>query len=84
MTTPFFPALRRFCGKIRFHRYFPFELSQEGNEGADVCSRHDVVFSVIEALKGQPLFGHITLMRSERSAIAALVTDLLEEGYPAA
>jgi len=46
--------------------------------------RHDGVFSVIEALKGQPLFGHITLMRSERSAIAALVTDLLEEGYPAA
>ena len=46
--------------------------------------RHDGVFSVIEALKGQPLFGHITLMRSERSAIAALVTDLLEEGHPAA
>ena len=40
--------------------------------------RHDGVASVIEALKGQSLFGHITLMRSERSAIAALVTDLLE------
>jgi PhoH-like ATPase len=40
--------------------------------------RHDGVASVIETLKGQSLFGHVTLTRSERSAIAALVTDLLE------
>ncbi|WP_240792362.1 MULTISPECIES: PhoH family protein [unclassified Salinibacterium] len=40
--------------------------------------RHDGVASVIEALKGHALFGHITLTRSERSAIAALVTDMLE------
>ena len=40
--------------------------------------RHDGVASVIEALKGQSLFAHMTLTRSERSAIAALVTDLLE------
>jgi PhoH-like ATPase len=40
--------------------------------------RHDGVASVIESLKGHPLFGHITLMRSERSAIAALVTEMLE------
>jgi len=40
--------------------------------------RHDGVASVIEALKGQPLFAHITLTRSERSQIAALVTELLE------
>ncbi|MDH6277241.1 PhoH-like ATPase [Aurantimicrobium minutum] len=40
--------------------------------------RHDGIASVIESLKGQTLFGHITLTRSERSAIAALVTDLLE------
>lgn len=40
--------------------------------------RHDGIASVIESLKGQELFGHITLTRSERSAIAALVTDLLE------
>ena len=40
--------------------------------------RHDGVVSVIEALKGHPLFAHITLSRSERSAIAALVTDLLD------
>jgi PhoH-like ATPase len=40
--------------------------------------RHDGVASVIETLKGHPLFGHVTLMRSERSAIAALVTQMLE------
>jgi len=40
--------------------------------------RHDGVASVIETLKGSPLFAHITLTRSERSAIAALVTELLE------
>ncbi|QOD94800.1 MULTISPECIES: PhoH family protein [Microcella] len=40
--------------------------------------RHDGVASVIETLKGHALFGHITLTRSERSAIAALVTELLE------
>ncbi|MEX2441120.1 MAG: PhoH family protein [Pontimonas sp.] len=44
--------------------------------------RHDGVASVIEALKGQSLFGHVTLSRSERSRIAALVTDLLESGHP--
>ncbi|MBB2974847.1 PhoH-like ATPase [Microbacterium endophyticum] len=42
--------------------------------------RHDGVASVIETLKGHGLFGHVTLSRSERSAIAALVTDLLEAG----
>jgi PhoH-like ATPase len=41
--------------------------------------RHDGVASVIEALKGHPLFAHVTLTRSERSPIAALVTELLEE-----
>ena len=40
--------------------------------------RHDGVASVIETLKGHSLFGHITLTRSERSDIAALVTELLE------
>ncbi|TXK06686.1 PhoH family protein [Microbacterium mitrae] len=40
--------------------------------------RHDGIASVIETLKGHGLFGHVTLMRSERSAIAALVTELLE------
>ncbi len=40
--------------------------------------RHDGVAAVIEALKGHPLFAHVTLTRSERSAVAALVTELLE------
>ncbi|HEY6787832.1 MAG TPA: PhoH family protein, partial [Trebonia sp.] len=40
--------------------------------------RHDGVIAVIEKLKGHPLFAHVTLTRSERSAIAALVTDMLE------
>jgi PhoH-like ATPase len=31
-------------------------------------------------MKGHALFGHITLTRSERSAIAALVTEVLESG----
>jgi PhoH-like ATPase len=41
--------------------------------------RYDGVASVIEALKGHPLFAHVTLSRSERSPIAALVTELLED-----
>jgi len=40
--------------------------------------RHDGIAAVVEALKGQSLFGHVTLTRSERSAIAALVTELLD------
>jgi PhoH-like ATPase len=39
---------------------------------------------VIERLKGHPLFAHITLLRSERSPIAALVTEMLEEISPGA
>ncbi|WP_232549636.1 PhoH family protein [Propioniciclava soli] len=41
--------------------------------------RHDGIAAVVEKLKGNPLFGHVTLTRSERSPIAALVTDLLED-----
>ncbi|QHD85290.1 AAA family ATPase [Gordonia sp. JH63] len=44
--------------------------------------RHDGVAAVIEKLKGHPLFAHITLTRSERSPIAALVTEMLEEFAP--
>jgi len=40
--------------------------------------RYDGVAAVIEVLKGNPLFAHVTLTRSERSPIAALVTELLE------
>ncbi|MFC6384333.1 PhoH family protein [Nesterenkonia lacusekhoensis] len=41
--------------------------------------RHDGVAAVVEILKGNPLFGHVTLSRSERSRIAALVTELLAD-----
>ena len=41
--------------------------------------RHDGIVAVVEKLKGNPLFAHVTLTRSERSPIAALVTDLLED-----
>ena len=44
--------------------------------------RHDGVVAVIEKLKGHPLFAHVTLVRSERSQIAALVTELLEDPGP--
>ncbi|MFC4605552.1 PhoH family protein [Rhodococcus kronopolitis] len=44
--------------------------------------RHDGVSAVIEKLKGHPLFAHVTLTRSERSPIAALVTEMLEEFGP--
>jgi len=40
--------------------------------------RYDGVAAVIEALKGHPLFAHVTLTRSERSPVAALVTEMLE------
>jgi PhoH-like ATPase len=40
--------------------------------------RHDGVASVIDVLKGHPLFAHVTLTRSERSEIAEMVTNLLE------
>ncbi|KRF36772.1 PhoH family protein [Nocardioides sp. Soil805] len=40
--------------------------------------RHDGIVAVIDKLKGHPLFAHVTLTRSERSPIAALVTEMLE------
>jgi PhoH-like ATPase len=40
--------------------------------------RHDGIVAVVEKLKGHPLFAHVTLTRSERSPIAALVTEMLE------
>jgi PhoH-like ATPase len=41
--------------------------------------RHEGVVSVIDSLSGHPLFAHITLSRSERSAVAALVSQLLDD-----
>ena len=40
--------------------------------------RHDGIASVVDALKGHPLFAHVTLTRSERSPIAALAASLLD------
>jgi PhoH-like ATPase len=42
--------------------------------------RRDGIASVVALLKGHPLFGHVTLSRSERSAVAALVSELLDAG----
>ncbi len=42
--------------------------------------RDDGIVSVVNALRGHGLFAHVTLQRSERSAVAALVTDLLDAG----
>ncbi len=39
--------------------------------------RYDGVASVVSTLTGNELFGHVSLSRSERSPVAALVTDLL-------
>jgi PhoH-like ATPase len=44
--------------------------------------RHDGIVAVVEKLKGHPLFAHVTLHRSERSPIAALVTEMLESVVP--
>ena len=41
--------------------------------------RHDGIAAVIEALKGHSLFAHVELVKSERSAVAALVTGLLDD-----
>ncbi|MDN5852520.1 MAG: PhoH family protein, partial [Actinomycetia bacterium] len=41
--------------------------------------RYDGVVAVVEKLKGHPLFAHVTLTRSERSPIAALVTEMLDD-----
>ena len=41
--------------------------------------RWDGVASVVESLKGNPLFAHIDLVRTERSAIAELVTTMLDD-----
>lgn len=40
--------------------------------------RYDGIVAVIEKLKGNPLFAHVALQRSERSEIAGLVADMLD------
>jgi PhoH-like ATPase len=41
--------------------------------------RYDGIATVVEKLKHEDLFAHVTLNRSERSAVAALVTRLLDQ-----
>ena len=40
--------------------------------------RYDDIAAVVDHLRGHPLFGHITLQRSERSEVASLVAGLLD------
>ncbi|MFN3215247.1 MAG: PhoH family protein [Acidimicrobiales bacterium] len=40
--------------------------------------RHDGIATVVDHLRGHPIFGHVTLTRSERSEVAALVAGLLD------
>lgn len=41
--------------------------------------RWDGIASVIESLRGNPLFAHVDLVRTERSEIAELVTRMLND-----
>ena len=41
--------------------------------------RHDGVVTVVDGLKGHPLFGHVTLTRAERSPVAAMAARLLDD-----
>lgn len=40
--------------------------------------RHDGIASVVDSLRGHPLFGHVTLTKSERSPVSALIGDLID------
>jgi PhoH-like ATPase len=40
---------------------------------------HDGIAAVVEMLKGNSLFAHVTLVRQERSPVAQLVSDLLAD-----
>src|SRR5699024_10470489 len=55
------------------------DAAQRDNLGV---GRHGGSAAVIEKLKGHDLFARVTRTRSERSEIAALVTDVLEEFAP--
>jgi PhoH-like ATPase len=38
---------------------------------------HDGIAAVVEMLKGNPLFGHVTFTRQERSPVAELASEIL-------
>lgn len=54
---------------------FTYDVTQRDNLRV---GRHDGIASVVADLAGDPLFGHVTLTRSERSPVAALAGRLLE------
>ncbi len=41
--------------------------------------RHDGVHAVVDKLRGQPLFAHVSLTKTERSPLAAMVASLLDD-----
>ena len=55
-----------------------FTIAQISDLHVGPTIKRDYVAAVVERLKGNPLFAHVTLTRSERSQIAALVTEMLE------
>ena len=63
------------------HYWMPAEWGQTDEKLVGSLMYEDKLLLTVrvERLKGNPLFAHVTLTRSERSAIAALVTDLLED-----
>ncbi|WP_244963292.1 hypothetical protein [Actinomyces trachealis] len=55
-------------------------LTHDVAQRDNLCvGRWDGVASVVESLKGEELFAHIDLVRTERSQIAELVTKMLDE-----
>lgn len=42
--------------------------------------RHDGIYAVIQRLAGDKLFAHVTLRKSERSAVAEMAARLLDDG----
>lgn len=46
---------------------------------AQFIGKYDGIYKVVKKLHGHKLFGHVTLKKSERSAISAMVANLLED-----
>ena len=58
--------------------YYEF-FDEEGSKLSGYAKAGDVFYEYSNG-RGNPLFGHVTLTRSERSPVAALVADLLDAG----
>lgn len=46
---------------------------------AQFIGKYDGIFKIVRKLHGNPLFSHVSLKKSERSAVSKLVASLLEE-----